>query len=317
MFLNGIQCYSTPVTARALTIAWDQLHVVAGGASTAAKQLLQCYALDGQSRILSLAQHNDVRPPQARGGDAPDAAASVGGGTHRLLATALHDSQDVHHWEFTPARLPGGAAVDQPWVLFRILFAVDELRPDRRRARPPSVPPSSTVTTPRWPRSSGAQPTRSDRRRCGPPMSPAALGVSVRRRVPAPPAFGERRAVAVVTMRCAESAFLLSGCEPDTVVALDVTAAGSLTGPLRYAVYGAAWTPTVATLCELPRLLGDREEGMLEDDGRRSAAPPGKRLAVLVGVSKYTRRPRRRMCDLEYADDAPAPLVATRSGAGR
>jgi hypothetical protein len=30
---------------------------------------------------------------------------------------------------------------------------------------------------------------------------------------------------------------------------------------------------------------------------------PGRKLAVLVGVSKYTRRPKKRMGDLEYADD--------------
>ena len=29
----------------------------------------------------------------------------------------------------------------------------------------------------------------------------------------------------------------------------------------------------------------------------------GKKVAVLVGVSKYTRRPKKRMSDLEYADD--------------
>ena len=43
-------------------------------------------------------------------------------------------------------------------------------------------------------------------------------------------------------------------------------------------------------------------------EGEPSAVPRavimgGKKLAVLVGVSKYTRRPKKRMSDLEYADD--------------
>ena len=33
------------------------------------------------------------------------------------------------------------------------------------------------------------------------------------------------------------------------------------------------------------------------------AATVGRKIAVLVGVSKYTRRPQKRMSDLEYADD--------------
>jgi hypothetical protein len=35
----------------------------------------------------------------------------------------------------------------------------------------------------------------------------------------------------------------------------------------------------------------------------RKLLSTGKKMAVLVGVSKYTRRPQKRMSDLEYADD--------------
>lgn len=61
-------------------------------------------------------------------------------------------------------------------------------------------------------------------------------------------------------------------------------------GELRYAVYRQS-----------EYLRSALTDALVMPSARRPAV--GLKLAVLVGVSKYTRRPRKRISDLEYADD--------------
>ena len=73
-------------------------------------------------------------------------------------------------------------------------------------------------------------------------------------------------------------------------------------GGLRYAVFGSIVPASIPSLLWGPDMGGNNALPGVEDDEMTAPepAPVGKRLAVLVGISKYTRR---RMSDLEYADD--------------
>jgi hypothetical protein len=76
--------------------------------------------------------------------------------------------------------------------------------------------------------------------------------------------------------------------EWDGTILCEISATATCNDELRYVVYRDPWGLAAAT----------RSITM----GKVSSSV-GRKMAVLVGVSKYTRRPKKRMSDLEYADD--------------
>ena len=318
LYVNGVRCHTTGSTpSGTVIIPVAALDTPMRAALPTGPQLVQCYALDSTGVVLTVAQIADVRLPpavaSARSLVGPEAAAALG---NRLVASALHGAGNTHHWDFPVAQFFGAAGADAV-LCFRILFDT----PDAAQATVEWTLPAAV---------SGAG---------GPP----------RARIPAAGAWGEIRAVTQISADCAESVFVVPaaavGTHPDRAVRCVVAAAAAplfAVGALRYAVYAAATGGSLT----LPPVLGHIEEA--EPPEQRRA---GRKLAVLVGVSKYTRRPQKRISDLEYADDdivqwftylrtigfecrvygdefspwprgmrvatSPMPRAATRSGTGR
>ena len=125
---------------------------------------------------------------------------------------------------------------------------------------------------------------------------PTPVLASVRWSLPLGQRWGTHTNATTIDHGCDTSVFVVVVPEDASgSIQCEIGSSFSITGELRYAVYRhtdeinspiLGEPSLVATVPVTPRAL-----------------PPGKKLAILVGVSKYTRRPKKRMSDLEYADD--------------
>jgi hypothetical protein len=183
----------------------------------------------------------------------------------RLLATSLLAAAPGHTWTFAPAR---DAAAG---TLYRVTFRADA-------SLEAGHVPLATVT---W--SVYATPLAT--------ADPAAK--RARRGVP-DAAWGDCLSIGHIGNGCVHSCFLAPPVTDDVSVRCAVTwIADPAARPaaLWYAVHGRVLPP-----------LGDAAPPPGAVSGARAAAAPQKR-AVIVGVSKYSRRPRPRSADLEWCDE--------------
>lgn len=103
--------------------------------------------------------------------------------------------------------------------------------------------------------------------------------------------YGTVTSATTIDADCHESVFLpVIPEDSNGIVQCEVGSSHGIVGELRYAVYRQS--EAIQSTLPGPQVL---------PSARRACV--GQRLAVLVGVSKYTRRPKKRISDLEYADD--------------
>ena len=252
--------------------------------------LLQVYAFDRVGQTITSAELAAVQLPTRRTTtSAPRSMASAD--QNRLVATAMHNCGDVHAWEFPIRHLVQNSRTEDDGgrglitVYLRALFDADPLLFG-------SGVPIGAVTWSHTPTTSTTIPLSKKRQRMPPSV-----------------AWGEHRCTTMIHQCCTESVFIatLPPSSLDGVIRCEVSTAVEVhyltLGGLRYAVYGRT-LPNGTGHDHVPPLLGS---GIEEEDEVVDAAvavptpqPLGKRLAVLVGVSKYSRR---RNNDLEWADD--------------
>ena len=245
--------------------------------------LLQVYAFDAAGQPITSAVIPTMQLPRCRLAPMTSVPSQATTEQNRLVATAMHNPGDVHVWEFPVRRLVGNQTLTKGHDIFTVyLRAMFE-------AEPVLLGSGVSIGAITWSHT---------------PATHAPGGSSSKRqRLPQPAAWGEHRATTYLDKDCMESVFMatlpmssLDGmirCEVNT--ALD---AYIVFGGLRYAIFGrimeymgnAPFLGIVST-CEAEEPSAPVIETIQEK---------GKRVAVLVGVSKYTRR---RTSDLEWADD--------------
>lgn len=192
---------------------------------------------------------------------------------NRILATAMHGLGDIHRWDIPISSIRG---IEQcyPGTGLALLYACVVF----------DLPAYATgsIASVSWGR--------------------GAIGSNKRkRRTPVPAAWGTVSPANEITATTTESAFatLVDPCGvSDNILHLQIEALSVASvwplGGLRYAVY-AYMVPQPSSL--LPTILSPP----VTNNHQPPAEPhTSKRLAVLCGISKYTRR---RGSDLEYADD--------------
>jgi hypothetical protein len=274
-FLNGAQCHTLSVVdppAVTVSVPLSVFDTLMRAALPSSAPLLQCYALDSADAVLTVAKLAQLVLPVSRNHSVLPASANQ----NRLVASTLHGPGDIHRWELPMDRFQEaiGSA-----VFLRVLFdAAEGTLRDK---------PSVTV---QW----RAMVTAID--------GTGAVDDTSRRRNPPLAAWGVQSATTMVSNACRQSAFWMTMGPHVRSVALDISVVSQVPlvpGALRYVVYAAAADRIPAT----PPMLGELEEPGGEALSERAAAAGGRRLAVLVGVSKYTRKPQKRISDLEYADD--------------
>ena len=275
-FLNGVQCHRCLHTAGTLgaSVPLTAFDDAVRNSLPSNTPLLQCYALDAQGTVLALAAMSQLPVPIARDATPPHIADNG-----RLVASALHGPGDVHRWQFPVERHLEADGDGTSLICVRVLFDVDNAVCANSASQDPLV-------TVEW----EASRINDEAPQGRPPGS----------------AWGQLRASTTVDVSCRESIF----CAPvsrDGSVRCTITVTPRVQiapGLIRYAVYIRA-----APDYRPPLLLGGEQSAAAvlgkgcPASPRNAHEPIGKRLAVLVGVSKYTRRPVKRMSDLEYADD--------------
>ena len=270
-FLNGVPCHRCPHQASGdtTTVGLTTFDEAVRNAVPSDAPLFQCYAVDKDGRVLATASISELPVPMAR-----NAALTRIPDNARLVASMLHGAGDTHRWQFPVIRHvdDDDTSTTPVLVCLRILFDVND-------AQSNSSATGKSIATVEW----EATRVRDDRPLGRPPGG----------------AWGQLRGTCTVDASCLESVF----CAPasrDGHIRCTITAN---TAPVatRYAVYGVAtpnFRPPLLLPVEVATAGEDRHSGPVS-----TPLTKGKRLAVLVGVSKYTRRPAKRISDLEYADD--------------
>jgi hypothetical protein len=247
--------------------------------------LLQVYAFDSAGQPIASASIPTMQLPRCRGAPMMSVPSAATAEQNRLVATAMHNPGDMHVWEFPIRRLGVDFNPNKQTAIFAVyLRAIFEADPVLLCSGVGIGAISWSHTPPTALHFVGAQPPK-------------------RQKMPPPIAWGEHRAITHIDKDCMESVFMvtLPVTSLDGMIRCEVTTALDayiILGGLRYAIYGRIVefmgnAPTLGVVA-CPQL--DEPPPVVET----MVTEKGKRVAVLVGVSKYTRR---RNSDLEWADD--------------